>query len=158
MCFLLSISSDFHLFSCFRPVYKMCLSQSHSFHNDCSAVPMQHLISYAFHPALSETQYQKLSTAPVHSLLLTLTFANIINWFTTPTAATALSEYWLSMIVSTAPSIIINKVSIKIGTTSLDKFRRTLLGSFISFTCYPVFLRCKVTEFSDGNCLTYIKK
>ena len=53
--------------------------------------------------------------------------ANMTIWFTTPTAATLSSEYWLSMIVSTAPSIIIRRVSIKMGTTSLVSPRRTFV-------------------------------
>ena len=44
---------------------------------------------------------------------------SIIIWLTTPTAATLLSEWRLSIIVSTAPSIIMSRVSIKIGAASL---------------------------------------
>ena len=39
----------------------------------------------------------------------------MIIWLTTPTAATLLSEWRLSMMVSTAPSIMMRSVSIKMG-------------------------------------------
>ena len=40
-------------------------------------------------------------------------------WLTTPTAATLLSEWRLNIIVSTAPSIMMSRVSINIGAASL---------------------------------------
>ena len=44
---------------------------------------------------------------------------SMIIWLTTPTAATLLSEWLLSMMVSTAPSIMMRSVSIKMGAASL---------------------------------------
>lgn len=47
-------------------------------------------------------------------------------WLTTPTAATLLSEWRLNINVSTAPNIIINNVSIKIGAANLASLLLTL--------------------------------
>lgn len=43
---------------------------------------------------------------------------SMMIWLTTPTAATLLSEWRLSMTVSTAPSIMMSSVSTKIGAAS----------------------------------------
>lgn len=40
-------------------------------------------------------------------------------WVSTPTAATALSEYWLSMMTSIAPSSMMSRISTKMGAVRL---------------------------------------
>ena len=57
--------------------------------------------------------------------------AKFTIWLTTPTAATELSECWLSIIVSTTPNSITNAVSMNMGSTNLPSLP-FILSFFIS--------------------------
>lgn len=71
-----------------------------------------------------------MTTVVPVAIKLNITIIKFKIWLLTPTAATLLSEYWLSISVSALPINIYNETSIKIGQVSENNENDLSAGFF----------------------------